>query len=163
AVARKSYYGPVYFRQNSEPYMTLALAGGPDAGVSVAAVNLTFIWEVISQIKVGQRGQAYVVDALGRLIAHPDISLVLQNTDVSRLAQVQKARAAITGGVSVPEQVARNLQGREVLTSYAEIAPLGWLIFVELPLDEAYAPLRATIARTALLLLVALGLALLGG
>src|SRR5262249_62408796 len=27
AVARKVYYGPVYFRRESEPYMTLAIAG----------------------------------------------------------------------------------------------------------------------------------------
>jgi hypothetical protein len=32
AVARKVYYGPVYFRRDSEPHMTLALAGtGRDA------------------------------------------------------------------------------------------------------------------------------------
>ena len=95
AMANKSYYGPVYFRYESEPYMTLALAGTRrDAGVSVAEVNLKFIWDVVSQIKVGERGQAYVVDAQGRLIAHPDISLVLRNTDLSGLAQVQAARAA---------------------------------------------------------------------
>jgi len=28
-VAKKVYYGPVYFRRDSEPYMTLALAGTP--------------------------------------------------------------------------------------------------------------------------------------
>ena len=85
AVARKVYYGPVYFRRESEPYMTLAIAGTRrDAGVSVAEVNLKLIWDVVSQIKVGERGHAYVVDAQGRLIAHPDISLVLRNTDMSR-------------------------------------------------------------------------------
>ena len=94
AVARKVYYGPVYFRRESEPYMTLAIAGTRrDAGVSVAEVNLKLIWDVVSQIKVGERGHAYVVDAQGRLIAHPDISLVLRNTDMSRLAQVSAARA----------------------------------------------------------------------
>jgi hypothetical protein len=40
-----------------------------DAGVIVAEVNLKLIWDVISQIKVGERGQAYLVDAQGRLIA----------------------------------------------------------------------------------------------
>jgi two-component system, NtrC family, sensor kinase len=51
AVAKKVYYGPVYFRRESEPYMTLALAGiRRDAGVSVAEVNLKLIWDVISQI-----------------------------------------------------------------------------------------------------------------
>ena len=70
AVAHKVYYGPVYFRRESEPYMTLALTGTRrDAGVIVAEVNLKLIWDVISQIKVGERGQAYLVDAQGRLIA----------------------------------------------------------------------------------------------
>jgi hypothetical protein len=70
AIAHKVYYGPVYFRRESEPYMTLALTGTRrDAGVIVAEVNLKLIWDVISQIKVGERGQAYLVDAQGRLIA----------------------------------------------------------------------------------------------
>jgi signal transduction histidine kinase len=163
ALAHKSYYGPVYFRQNSEPYMTLALSGGSGTGVSVTEVNLTFIWDVVSMIKVGERGHAYVIDALGRLIAHPEISLVLQNTDLSGLPQVKAARAALERDSIEPGQAGRSPQGREVLTSYAEIAPLGWLVFIDLPIDEAYAPFRATIARTLLLLLAALVLALLGG
>src|SRR2546423_15061881 len=90
AVANKVYYGPVYFRRESEPYMTLSLAGTrKDSGVSIAEVNLKLIWDVVSQIKVGERGHAYVVGSGGRLIAHPDISLVLRNTDMSKLAQVQ--------------------------------------------------------------------------
>ena len=164
AMAHKTYYGPVYFRSESEPYMTLALAGDRrDAGVSVAEVNLKFIWDVISQIKVGEHGQAYVVDAMGRLIAHPDLNLVLRGTNVSELAQVQAARAAIAGISQEPVQVAQNLEGREVLTAYAQIAPLSWLVFVELPRAEAYARLYTTIKRTGLLLLAALGLAVVAG
>jgi hypothetical protein len=143
AVAHKVYYGPVYFRRESEPYMTLALTGTRrDAGVSVAEVNLKLIWDVVSQIKVGNRGHAFLVDAQGRLIAHPDISLVLRNTDLSRLAQVQAARAAGAGESTEQLQVADDIQGRRVLTAYAHVAPLGWLVFVELPVAEAYAPLR---------------------
>jgi hypothetical protein len=136
------YYGPVYFRSESEPYMTLALAGTVrDAGVGVAEINLKFIWDVVSQIRVGQKGRAYVLDAHGRLIAHPDISLVLRNIDLSGLTQVQAARAI--GGAMPPDpmQVVKDIQGRQVLTSYAPIPPLGWLVFVELPVDEAYRPL----------------------
>jgi hypothetical protein len=103
AVARKVYYGPVYFRRESEPYMTLSLAGTRrDAGVSVAEVNLKLIWDVVSQIKVGGRGHAYVVDMQGRLIAHPDISLVLRNTDMSQLAQVRAASSDAAGTTSEP-------------------------------------------------------------
>jgi signal transduction histidine kinase/CheY-like chemotaxis protein len=169
AVARKVYYGPVYFRRESEPYMTLAIAGTRrDAGVSVAEVNLKLIWDVVSQIKVGERGHAYVVDAQGRLIAHPDISLVLRNTDMSKLAQVRAARASASGvgtGDNAPETVqeAENIEGRKVLTAYAPVAPLGWLMFVELPAEEAYAPLYAALQRLGFVLLGALGFAVLAG
>jgi signal transduction histidine kinase len=164
AVAKKVYYGPIYFRRESEPYMTLAMAGTrKDAGVSVAEVNLKLIWDVVSQIKVGERGQAFVVDAQGRLVAHPDISLVLRNTDLSNLAQVQVARQH--GGQTPNDQLqeAENIQKHKVLTAYARVVPLDWLVFVELPLEEAYAPLNASILRSSLLLLGGLILATLAG
>src|SRR5205807_8818935 len=146
--------------------MSIAMAGTRlDDGVSIAEVNLKFIWDVVSEIKVGERGQAYVVDSMGRLIAHPDLSLVLRNTDLSGLAQVKAARAAAAGGTSGPEQeqLAQNLSGSWVLTAHAPIPAVGWTVFVELPTEEAYAPLYAELRRTALVLLVALGLAALAG
>ena len=101
AKANKVYYGPVYFIDSSQPSMTIAMAGvRPEFGVIVAQVNLTFIWDVVSQIQVGKHGGAYVVDDAGRLIAHPDISLVLRKTDMSRLAQVQAARSTQANGSS---------------------------------------------------------------
>ena len=164
AMAHKVYYGPVYFRRESEPYMTLAIAGTRrDAGVSVAEVNLKLIWDVVSQIKVGEHGNAYVVGAQGRLIAHPDISLVLRNTDMSNLAQVKSARAGAAGESAEVVQEARNIQGREVLTASAPVPQLGWLMFVELPVEEAYAPLYAALRRLAFILLAALAFAVLSG
>jgi signal transduction histidine kinase/DNA-binding response OmpR family regulator len=161
AVAHKVYYGPVYFRRESEPYMTLSLAGTRrDTGVSIAQVNLKLIWDVVSKIKVGQRGRAYVVDADGRLIAHPDISLVLRNTDMSKLAQVRSARSAGSGQAV---QESEDITGNRVLTAYAQVTPLGWLVFVETPVAEAYAPLYASIQRTGYVLFGALLLAFIAG
>jgi signal transduction histidine kinase len=161
AVAHKVYYGPVYFRRESEPYMTLALAGTrKDAGVSIAEVNLKLIWDVVSQIKVGEHGHAYVVGAEGRLIAHPDISLVLRNTDMSKLVQVQ---AALAGTDTESLQGALNIQGQEVLTASAPILPLRWTMFVELPEQEAYASLYAALQRLAIVLAAASIFAVLAG
>jgi signal transduction histidine kinase len=164
AKAGKTYFGPVYFRKESEPYMTLAMAGSvQDAGVTVAEVNLKFIWDVISQIRVGKAGHAYVVDSRGQLIAHPDISLVLQKKDLSTLPQVQAARTAapISGQGHQEAAVAQDLQGREVLAAFAAIDPLGWKVFVELPREEAFAPLYSAILRTIILLFVGLGMSVL--
>src|SRR5213594_3157956 len=162
AKAGKIYHGPVTFRKESEPYMKIAMAGsGQGAGVTVAEVNLKFIWDVVSQIKIGKAGHAFVVDGQGVLIAHPDISLVLQKTTFAGLDQV---KAALAGGRLAPgeprEQVtiARDLKGQSVMTAYATIAPLQWSVFVEQPLGEALETLYASIQRT--LGLLALGVLL---
>jgi len=163
AVANKVYYGPVYFRRGTEPFMTLAMAGARrDAGVSVAEVNLTHIWDVVNQIRVGRGGWAYVVDAQGRLIAHPEISLVLRYTDFSQLAQVKSARAQPqTRDSDAAPIVVRDDRGRPVLAAHATAAPLNWLVLVELPESEANAPLNTAILRILILLLAGVVLALL--
>ena len=99
-------YGPVYFRRGSEPYMTVAVSGGGRTGVTLAEVNLKLVWDLVSRIRIGAGGHAFAVDRTGRLIADPDISRVLRNTDLSRLDQVRSglaaaadpARAARAGG-----------------------------------------------------------------
>ena len=161
AMAHKVYYNPVYFRRQSKPYMTISLPGvRSERGVSIAQVNLKLIWDVVSNIKVGEHGLAYVVDGDGRLIAHPDISLVLRNTDMSRLAQV---RSALVSHATGQVQEATDLAGHQVLSAYAPVAPLGWIVFVETPMEEAYAPLHASIQRTGFVLLGALALAFIAG
>jgi GAF domain-containing protein/anti-sigma regulatory factor (Ser/Thr protein kinase) len=157
AKANRIWFSPVYFRKESEPYMTLAMAReGRKAGVTVAEINLKLIWDVITGLKIGQSGYAYVVDERGRLIAHPDISLVLRDTDLSKLPQVAAALAPEPGGEARAATVAQNLGGRSVLTAHAAIAPVGWRVFVEVPLAEAFAPLYGAALRTAGLLLFGL-------
>src|SRR5205823_2777090 len=111
------YFGPPYFRNGSEPYMTMALAeAGDGAGVTVAEVDLKPVWDVISQVRIGQSGYAYVVDSGGRLIAHPDIDLVLQQTDLSLSPQVQAARSGtLQGRQRLGSQEAVDLLGQSVL------------------------------------------------
>ncbi|MBI2217805.1 MAG: GAF domain-containing protein [Candidatus Rokubacteria bacterium] len=152
----RTWFGPVYFRKESEPYMTIAVpqSGG---GVTAAEVNLKFIWDVVSQIKIGKAGRAYVVDAAGNLIAHPDISLVLRKTSLATLPHVQAALAsgAAPGEVREDVTIARDVQRRQMLTAHAAIPTLRWVVFAEQPLEEAFVPVRASIRRT--IALVALG------
>ncbi len=162
ASSGKPYYSAVYFRKETEPYMTIARpAGGSAGGVTVAEVNLKFVWDVVTQIKIGKNGIAYAVNANGILIAHPDLSLVLQKTDLARLSQVVAVTNPDATGQAVESNVARDLKGREVLTAHAPIPTLGWNVFVELPLEEAFAPLYDSMVRTGLLLLAGLVLSVL--
>jgi hypothetical protein len=133
-VAKKIYYGPVYMRRESEPYMTMGMASGRwDAGVSVVELNLKPMWDIVRQTKVGEHGVAYVVDAEGRVIVHPDLKVVKSLRDVSTLTQVQEARTTpSTGSV----RMARNMNDQEVVVAYTRVAGPGWLVFVELPIGE---------------------------
>ncbi|HUH94253.1 MAG TPA: GAF domain-containing protein [Casimicrobiaceae bacterium] len=151
----RAWYGPVYFRKETEPYMTIALRSGSDKGpVTVAEVNLKFIWDVVSRIKIGEKGKAYVVDGSGFLIADPDIGLVLRKTNLSKLPHV---KAALEGRASNElAMVSTDLAGTAVLTAMAPIESLRWDVFVEQPVSEVYAKLNASIVRTGLLLLVGL-------
>jgi two-component system, NtrC family, sensor kinase len=153
-------FGPVYFRNQSEPYMTVAVAhAGHRAGVTTAEVNLKFIWDLINQMHIGRAGYAYVVDRRGRLIADPDLSLVLRDTDWSHRPEVAAALASRDGGVPISTaQIARAHDGAKVLSVFAPVPRLDWLVFVELPLGEALAPVYASLYRIAVLL--ALGLLL---
>ena len=101
-----------------------------------------------------------MVDSTGRLIAHPDINLVLRNTDMSRLAQVRGARA---GSATEAVQEADDIGGHKVLTAYAPVNPPGWFVFVETPIEEAYAPLYQSLKRMGYVLLGALALAFIAG
>ena len=156
----RSYFGQVYFVRGSEPYMTIAVPIEPFAGdvlgVLIAEVNLKYIWEAVARIKVGKAGYIYVVSGGGDLIAHPNISLVLQKRRVKDLPQVQAALAG-RSGLSMAQP---NLSGQKVFTASAPIPDLGWAVLVERPAAEAYAPLYASILRTSILFLLGLGMAI---
>jgi len=164
-----TWFGPVDFLKETEPYMAMAVAPERRSeGVTLAEVNLKFVWDLVSRIRIGATGYAYVVDRSGRLLSHPDIGLVLKKTDYSGLPQVQ---AALAGGAEAggPDAVAgspepgtgRDPQGNLVLAASAPIPELGWVVLVEQPLAEAYGPLYAAIGRTAVLAFGAVVLAVL--
>ncbi len=158
ALAGQTFFGAVYFVRQSEPYMRIAVPierlMGEVIGVLMAEVNLTAIWEVITRIKVGQTGYAYVVSRDGDLIAHPDLSLVLQQQHLTHLGQVQAALAGVPGPLTQT-----NLQGESVFPTSAAIPTLGWVVIVERLAREAYAPLYRSLFRTAGLFLLGLGMA----
>jgi signal transduction histidine kinase len=158
AKANKVYYGPVYFRKGSEPYLTMAVAHGGRGGVTVADVNLKLILDVISSIKIGQNGYAYVVDREGHLVAHPDISLVLRGTDMSKLAQVEAVLKQPANDLADQNSTvdARNRNGVPVLSAHAVIDSLNWIVFVELPTAEARQPVINSGLRDLALLVLGL-------
>jgi hypothetical protein len=184
AESGQPYFGPVYVEDGATPAMTIAIADGPArSGVTVAEVTLTSVWEAVAQVRIGRSGYAYAVDQGGRLIAHPDTALAVQQPDRSSALAVVATRAGPLQGrqtygdsgvvdpVGPSVMVVSELEGQRFpgdlgqasdhLVAYAQIQDLGWTVFVDQPLEEAFGSVRAAIVRTVLLLLMGLVLSVL--
>jgi signal transduction histidine kinase len=135
--------------------MTIAMEVGPEAaGVTVAQINLEFLFNEVRNITVGQAGSTYAVDTQGMLITHPNMNLVLKKTNLSALPQIQAARSKKIVNRAL------DLNGQAVLSAYSEISTLGWVVFVEQPKAEAYAALYQSLMRLGLLMIVGIILAI---
>jgi class 3 adenylate cyclase len=148
----KVWYGPVLYRRDSEPHMAIAVAGNRAAdGIAIADINLKLIWDVITAIKIGNTGRAFVSDDSGRLIAHPDISLVLRGdaglTIFNRLTSV----LAAANGSAV---VTTGDEGKAVVAASVRAANVGWTVIAQQPVSEAFASIRAALWRALALILV---------
>jgi signal transduction histidine kinase len=161
-----THFGSAHFVRENEPYMAMAVPiehlAGEVVGVLLAEVSLIYIGEnVVSRLADGVTGYTYVVSRAGDLLAHPQVSLVLQRRNVTHLDQVGSALSSASPEGSSQGTLTRNLQGEQVFSSHAAIADLDWVVFVERAAEEVYRPLYSSIQRTAALVLVGLGMALL--
>jgi signal transduction histidine kinase len=164
AKSGKSFFGQAYFVRGSEPYMTIAVPierfAGDVIGVLRAEVNLKYIGDVVNNLKIGKAGYAYVVSKAGELIAHPDISLVLQRRNVVQLDSTKMAFGQPVATNLRNALVTPNIQGKTVLSAAAVIPGFDWAIVIERPVVEAFEPIYASIVRTAALLMLGFALAL---
>jgi class 3 adenylate cyclase len=152
AHASKVWFGPVRYESDSEPYMTIAVAGNrAAAGIAIADINLKLIQEVIAAIKIGETGHAFVIDDSGRLIAHPDISQVLRGNAASEGFGLLKAAVAAANGAAV---LTRDADGRAAIATSARTGSVDWTVIAQQPVAEAFAPIRAALGRSLALLVV---------
>ena len=144
--------------------MTIAVPSSASPATSSACSrprsisNISATW--CRNLKIGQAGYSYVISRSGELIAHPDISLVLQRRNVLKL---ESTKAAFIPAAERPKRqalVTPNVQGKNVLTASAQVNGLEWAVIVDRPVEEAYEPLYASVFRTSTVLLFGLGLAL---
>ncbi|MDR3560833.1 MAG: methyl-accepting chemotaxis protein [Negativicutes bacterium] len=102
-------------------------------GSVLGVVDLNAISEDIAKNKIGKTGFVFLVDRQGKVVAHPDHSMVMQMTDLSGLAPVKMAISGQTGVTEYETQGARKLAG------YSNIPLAGWGIIAQQDMDEAVA------------------------
>lgn len=145
--------GRTFFREGYLP--TLRIAAFDGQGAIIATVDLRLLGEVVSRLHAGEGGIAYIVDAAGLLIAHPQATHVLSRLDLSTSEAVLGARAGTATRGLIRGLATHNLAGQPVITTAAAVGDTGWTVFMEQLRSEALKPAWATLSRT--LLLMALG------
>jgi len=166
ATARQQgrHIGPVYFQDGSEPYVTIHVGGTSSRqGSVVADVNLKLIWDIVTAIRIGEAGRAFLVDSQGRLISHPDISLVLRRADVSSLPYVRAALEKPPINDSQALVAGHDLSGRDILSASTTPPALGWTVITEVPRAEVLEPVYASVRLWLMVLLCGLAAAALCG
>jgi adenylate cyclase len=161
ARADKVWYGPIFIKDGSEPFMVVAVAGNRAAnGVAIADVNLKLIWDVVLNIKIGETGRAFVVDQSKRLIAHPDLSLVLRGS--TKPAAVEALLSSISSAQN-GSAIVEDLTSQAMVAAAAPVGKVNWTVVAGQPIKEAFAPIWQVLWRTLALIaagaLFALGLA----
>jgi len=133
------------------------------AGVLFARVSLNFLTQIASRTQVGKTGYSYVLDHRSVLISETGSKInpyLLQDLRGRSFVR-ELSKLALASGMQSPI-VYRGWRGEEVMGTGAIVRRLQWMVVVELPTAEAYAPVRSLIyvmgAVTTASALVAVGL-----
>ena len=165
AALKKGYVvGTPYFRDGTEPFVTVAIRDrSPKANPSatLADINLKFVADVVRQIRLGAQGRVYVVDDADRLLAHPNLDLVLRKTELTSLPWWRELREAMSRAPLAEMIQGDGLESGPVLVSAAFVASTGWIVVAEQPRGEVLAPAKRALLHTTMLLLGGLFAALL--
>jgi two-component system cell cycle sensor histidine kinase/response regulator CckA len=149
--------GPVGF-EGQLPYVDMAVTATDDiglpAGLLVARVDLTKLWDATLDIKVGRTGYAYIADSSGQLVVFRNRRLLESGSNLKQLVgRTPQVIAASRPGFYT------GLSGQPVVAVAQPLRTVPWFAVVEQPASESLAPL-AIPAVALLVVLVSMGLLL---
>ncbi|HPX60496.1 MAG TPA: SpoIIE family protein phosphatase [Deltaproteobacteria bacterium] len=104
---------------------------GDVAGMLIITMDLQKIIDLVARTRIGKNGYAFIVNADGRVLIHPDRTLVDNAADVSDLAP---ARAVIGGNNGWVEY---DYNGQKRLAGYHYLPITRWGLIVQQPLHDA--------------------------
>ncbi len=151
-----SYYSPIYFNsETGEPLIKLSLplvdlVSSEVKGAIVTEINLRGMWYMVNSLRVGVTGVAFITDDHGRVIAHPNRSIVLKNTVFQA-----PAKATIMTGVSGKKSV--------VATKQLDYGNQKIFFITELPVAEALRHMNRSIQLSMIFLVFTLLVAIILG
>ena len=101
-------------------------------------INLDQLWTIISKVRLGDSGFAYIVDSDGHLIAHPNNQLLGKNIILTNRKVISNAiENKVTEWPDGYDY--ENEKGVKVVSQIVKNEKIGWIIAFEQSEEEAYA------------------------
>jgi signal transduction histidine kinase/CheY-like chemotaxis protein len=149
ARAKGTAYSDVFSPDGSEPHLYVGIASrGRNTGALVAEINLKVIHDTVAAIRVGTSGIGFVVDSNRRLIAHPDETLVLRQSQLPESFSTPKRIGELT--------FATDFAGQRIVTTSRIIDGPGWRVIAVQPVNEALLPVYTALLTTGALVIAAI-------
>lgn len=137
ALSGNTYFSDVIISGSTGmPIVVLATPierSGKIVGVIGASIDLSELSALSSAVVTGETGYGFIVEGKGKIIAHPDASLITEMTDVS---EVEPVAQAISGNTGISEYLFDN---EEKLAAYTYMPNTRWGLVVQTPAHEAFA------------------------
>jgi PAS domain S-box-containing protein len=142
AVSGQTALSSVYFIENQQgPFLDMFSpvygSNGKVIGVVKTQVTLVKLEETIRSIKFGENGYLYVVDNVGRLIAHHTSSFVSQRPDLTSRKIISETLQ--NKPLSSESKSYINEKNVPVVAQAVKTAGYDWVVIFEQPTEEAYA------------------------
>jgi methyl-accepting chemotaxis protein len=110
---------------------------GETVGAIGTAVNISFMTDKISNVKLGKTGYGYAIDKSGFLISHPNKELIL-SLNVPQTEGMKDFGAKMVAGKTDSETYV--FKGVKKLAGFAPVPLAGWSIGIAQDYDELMAP-----------------------
>jgi methyl-accepting chemotaxis protein len=164
----KTYSSSVYIDETTfEPMIILAVSiqdfFGTTKGIIMAEVNLKFMWDLVGSMQIGKKGQVYVVDRNGNLIAAKDVSRVLRGENLAHLSKVAQFINNKNSRLDSRADIVNGIEGLPVVSSFAPLSYPEWAVLVELPVSEAYQQVTITFIISLVIMVLSFALAVIAG
>jgi methyl-accepting chemotaxis protein len=106
---------------------------GQVIGTLTTVLDINFLTEKITALKIGQTGYPFLANAAGLVVAHPDKALILK-TDISKIPEMSNIFSAMSTRPSGFE--AYQFKGVDKIAGFAAVKTTNWRVGVTQNKDE---------------------------
>jgi two-component system NtrC family sensor kinase len=124
-------------------------------GVVVIDIDHEQIIDIVKEIHVGTRGYAFLIDDLGRVIAHPKFDPMTQELGSFPDSSIDEAVLEMMTGSSAWKEY--TFEGERKVAAYAPVPMMKWSLAVTIPIQEfrkEALAIRTNVIRTVFITLI---------